>query len=123
MVPDTLWQKPLGEMPDLLREVAHQVIKLYDIKETAHFSWIPKFIIRDASGHLLEEKNLDEMEAGFSYFQDMIQLSNGDWLGTGVNLEPENPGDYFLHAYAWICRLDLTIIQGCLLQLRAAISV
>ena len=45
--PNTLWQKPLGEMPGWLQEVARQIIELYKIKETAHFSWIPKFIVRD----------------------------------------------------------------------------
>jgi len=45
--PDDLWRQAYGEMPDLLKERIHSIRKLYDIKETAHFSWIPKFIVRD----------------------------------------------------------------------------
>jgi len=45
--PDFLWQKAVGEMPEMFQDFASQIIKLYDIKETAHFSWIPKFIVRD----------------------------------------------------------------------------
>lgn len=45
--PDDLWQKAVGEMPVLLREQAQNIIELYGIKEQAHFSWIPKFIVRD----------------------------------------------------------------------------
>lgn len=45
--PDDLWKKAVGEMPILVREQAQNILKLYDIKEQAHFSWIPKFIVRD----------------------------------------------------------------------------
>ena len=45
--PDDLWNKAVGEMPELIINHAKKIIKLYDIKETAHFSWIPKFIVRD----------------------------------------------------------------------------
>jgi hypothetical protein len=51
--PDDLWKKAIGEMPEVIDNpemIANQVkgiIKLYDIKDTAHFTWIPKFIIRD----------------------------------------------------------------------------
>jgi hypothetical protein len=44
---DDLWQKAIGEMPDWQSAMAKDIIKLYDIKETAHFSWLPKFIVRD----------------------------------------------------------------------------
>ena len=47
ITPDDLWRKPLGEMPEWLREVAQQVIELYGIHKASHFSWLPKFIIRD----------------------------------------------------------------------------
>ena len=45
--PDMLWQKAIGEMPELLRPHLDSIIGLYDIKEKAHYSWIPKFIVRD----------------------------------------------------------------------------
>jgi len=45
--PDDLWSKPIGEMPERLKNSTHSIIELYDIKDTAHFTWIPKFIVRD----------------------------------------------------------------------------
>ena len=45
--PDHLWKKAIGEMPEQIKRYAMDIIKLYDIKETAHFTWIPKFIVRD----------------------------------------------------------------------------
>ena len=45
--PDDLWSKAVGDMPERLKEYAREIIKLYDIKDTAHFTWIPKFIVRD----------------------------------------------------------------------------
>ena len=45
--PDDLWKKAIGEMPILIKEQAQNILKLYDVKEQAHFSWIPKFIVRD----------------------------------------------------------------------------
>lgn len=45
--PDFLWQKAIGEMPGSLKGYVDEILKLYDIKEQAHFSWIPKFLIRD----------------------------------------------------------------------------
>ena len=45
--PDHLWQKAVGEMSDKLQRYVKQIIELYEIKETAHFTWLPKFIVRD----------------------------------------------------------------------------
>lgn len=45
--PDDLWKTAVGEMPDYLRPYALDIQKLYNVKEVAHFSWIPKFIVRD----------------------------------------------------------------------------
>jgi hypothetical protein len=45
--PDDLWKKAIGDMPAILKSYAQAIMKLYDIKDTAHFSWIPKFIVRD----------------------------------------------------------------------------
>lgn len=45
--PDDLWKKAIGEMPEQIKNHAMDIIKLYNIKETAHFSWLPKFIVRD----------------------------------------------------------------------------
>jgi hypothetical protein len=47
VTPDDLWKNALGEMPERIRNYANNIVKLYDIKDTAHFSWIPKFIVRD----------------------------------------------------------------------------
>ena len=44
---DHLWQKAVGEMPGELAEKAKEIIKLYKIGGVAHFTWIPKFIVRD----------------------------------------------------------------------------
>ena len=45
--PDYLWQKAVGEMPDRIKKFAADMIKMYGMKGMAHFSWIPKFIVRD----------------------------------------------------------------------------
>jgi len=45
--PDDLWSKAVGDMPERLKEYAREIIKLYDIKDTAHSTLIPKFIVRD----------------------------------------------------------------------------
>ena len=45
--PDDLWKKAIGEMPEILKDPVNNIIKLYGLKETAHYSWIPKFIVRD----------------------------------------------------------------------------
>ena len=45
--PDDLWNKAVGDMPAILKNHAQAIIKLYDIKDTAHFTRIPKFIVRD----------------------------------------------------------------------------
>jgi len=45
--PEDLWKKAVGEMPAILKSHVKAIIKLYDIKETAHFTWLPKFIVRD----------------------------------------------------------------------------
>jgi hypothetical protein len=45
--PDDLWKKAIGEMPEFIKGHAMKIKKLYKLKETAHFIWIPKFIVRD----------------------------------------------------------------------------
>jgi len=45
--PDDLWRKAVGEMPGLMKHHVSSIIEVYDIKNIAHFSWIPKFIVRD----------------------------------------------------------------------------
>jgi len=47
IAPDDLWRKAYGEMPELLQENIRSIRELYGLHETAHFSWIPKFIVRD----------------------------------------------------------------------------
>jgi hypothetical protein len=68
ITPDALWQMPLGEMPDLISQISQKVIKLYDIKGTAHYSWIPKFIVRDF--YKLE------------FLQDLEDTHNYKWFDT-----------------------------------------
>ena len=45
--PDDLWRKAIGEMADQLKDHANNIVKLYDIKDPEHFTWLPKFIVRD----------------------------------------------------------------------------
>jgi len=45
--PDDLWKKAIGDMSEYLKDSVNNIVKLYNIKETAHYSWIPKFIVRD----------------------------------------------------------------------------
>lgn len=45
--PDDLFKKAFGEMPDFLQASAKEIKDLYSINDTAHFTWIPKFIVRD----------------------------------------------------------------------------
>lgn len=45
--PDDLWKKAIGEMPERIKGYALSITRLYDIKNMGHFSWIPKFIVRD----------------------------------------------------------------------------
>ena len=66
--PDDLWKKAVGEMPESIIDHAKEIIKLYDIKDTAHFTWIPKFIIRD--WYKLE------------FLQDLEDTYNYHWFGT-----------------------------------------
>ena len=66
--PDALWKKAVGEMPELIIDRAKEIIKLYDIKDTAHFTWIPKFIVRD--WYKLE------------FLQDLEVTYNHQWFDT-----------------------------------------
>lgn len=45
--PDVLWDTAVGEMPELVRPCAESIIGLYGMEDMAHFSWIPKFLVRD----------------------------------------------------------------------------
>ena len=63
---DDLWRKAVGEMPEELREKALEIIKLYDITDHAHFSWLPKFVVRDWY-------KLD-------FLKDVGQTYNGKWF-------------------------------------------
>jgi len=47
MSPDDLFKKAFGDMPEFLQVRAKEIKDLYGLKETAYFSWIPKFIVRD----------------------------------------------------------------------------
>jgi len=66
--PDDLWKKAIGEMPERLKEYVEEIRKLYNIKETAHYSWIPKFIVRD--WYKLE------------FLQDLKDTYNYQWINT-----------------------------------------
>jgi len=45
--PDDFWRKAVGEMPEQLRNHANSIVEIYNIKDPAHFTWIPKFLVRD----------------------------------------------------------------------------
>ena len=47
IAPDDLWRKPYGDMTQHLQELTRSIRNLYSLEETAHFSWMPKFIVRD----------------------------------------------------------------------------
>jgi len=83
--PDDLWSKPIGEMPERLKNSTNSIIELYDIKDTAHFTWIPKFIVRD--WYKLE------------FLQDLKDTYNYQWSGAFENHEFFNDQKVF--------RLDL----------------
>ena len=61
--PDHLWKKAVGEMPEWLGKKAKEILELYGIKDMAHFSWIPKFIVRD----WYKLGFLEELEQTYSY--------------------------------------------------------
>jgi len=67
--PDDLWRKAVGEMPFMLKHHVSSIIKLYDIKNIAHFSWIPKFIVRD--WYKLEFLNELEDTFDFQWFEEL----------------------------------------------------
>ena len=83
--PDDLWKKAIGDMPAILKSYVQAIIKLYDIKDTAHFTWIPKFIVRD--WYKLE------------FLQDLKDTYNYQWSGAFENHEFFNDQKVF--------RLDL----------------
>jgi hypothetical protein len=66
------------------------------------FKGQPKFVKRDSTFNLLKEKELDDADAFFNYFLTMIPLSDGGYLGTGVNYQNDDPP----LSYAWMCRMD-----------------
>lgn len=45
--PDDLWKKTIVEISTFLADYVKEIKKLYDIKDTSHFTCIPKFIVRD----------------------------------------------------------------------------
>ena len=66
--PDDLWKKAVGDMSERIKSHSQVIIKLYDIKDTAHFTWIPKFIVRD--WYKLE------------FLQDIEDTYNYQWFDT-----------------------------------------
>ena len=66
--PDQLWQKPLGEMSERLKDSVNDIIRLYQIDNKAYFSWLPKFIVRD--WYKLE------------FLQDLVRTHNYRWFRT-----------------------------------------
>ena len=61
--PDDLWNKAVGEMKELLFDQINSIRKLYNIKEDAHYSWIPKFIVRD----WYKQEFLQDIEDTYNY--------------------------------------------------------
>ena len=45
--PNMLYQKAIGEMPERMKHYVESIISLYQIEDPAHYTWIPKFIVRD----------------------------------------------------------------------------
>jgi len=69
--PNDLWKKAIGEMPKFVKDSADNIIKLYDLKETAYYSWIPKFIVRD--WYKLEFLNNLEDTFNYQWIQKLVE--------------------------------------------------
>lgn len=69
-----------------------------------------KFMIRDSAFKIMEERLLDDLDIGFyNYLIDLIPISNGGWLGIGINHEDVvDPFWAQAHGYAWMVRIDET---------------
>jgi hypothetical protein len=69
----------------------------------------PRVIMRDSNFDTVKAVDLDDMDGNSNYFLDMVQMSDGGWLGVGTNIEKvENPVLAQDHGYAWMCRMDAT---------------
>lgn len=66
-----------------------------------------KFIVRDNDFNLIEERVYDSIDGWYNIFNNMISLTDGDWLGLGGNYEevpiPNLAED---HVYSWIARIS-----------------
>ena len=67
-----------------------------------------KFMIRDSNFNVVEERLLDDLDIGFyNYLIDLTPISNGGWLGIGINHEDVvDPFWAQAHGYAWMVRID-----------------
>ena len=59
-----------------------------------------KFVIRYSDFNILAEQTYDEVDGPTNSFLNMVPLSDGDWLGVGVNLELGE------HNYGWMSRIS-----------------
>lgn len=69
-----------------------------------------RFIIRDSSFNIVEERLLDDLDLGFyNYLLDLEPASDGGWIGVGANFEwVTDPVWAESHVYAWMVRIDET---------------
>jgi Secretion system C-terminal sorting domain len=67
----------------------------------------PQFVVRDSNFNVIVEREYDDFDGISDAFLNMIQLSDGDWLGVGVNYGKVNiPGQPIAHDYAWMNRIS-----------------
>ncbi|MCB9312542.1 MAG: T9SS type A sorting domain-containing protein [Lewinellaceae bacterium] len=71
------------------------------------FKQQPRLILRDSNFDLVKSLDLDDMDGQTNLPYNMIRLSDGGYLGVGVNRElVENPGISSVHQYAWMVKVN-----------------
>jgi Secretion system C-terminal sorting domain len=66
-----------------------------------------QFVVRDSNFNVIVERDYDDFDGISDAFLNMIHLSDGDWLGVGVNYGKVNiPGQPIAHDYAWMNRIS-----------------
>ncbi len=66
-----------------------------------------KFVVRDSNFNLITERTYDDVDGPTNNLYNLIQLSDGDWLGLGSSRELLPPSSPFpAHNYAWMVRIS-----------------
>ncbi|MEZ5030422.1 MAG: T9SS type A sorting domain-containing protein [Saprospiraceae bacterium] len=71
------------------------------------FKQQPRLILRDSNFDLIKSLDLDDMDGQTNLPYNMDRLSDGGYLGVGINRElVENPGISSVHQYAWMVKVN-----------------